>query len=156
MTWPPTGNRFYLLGKLSSLSVRQQLLELVYKTTVESVVTFHLPACYGHLNCRSKNKLSRIVSMASKIVGKSQKPLTQLYTERTRKKAKSILADSSHRLFSQFESLCSRKCYRTPLATKNIFEKSFIPGAIHILNAIKWWTMDLSHRHYLKNRTVLL
>ncbi len=102
-----------------------------------SVLTFHLHAWYSHLNCRSKNKLSRIVSMASKIVCKPQNPLTQLFTERARKKARSILADSSHPLFSQFEPLSSRWRYRTPLATKNIFKKSFIPGAIHILNSTK-------------------
>lgn len=129
--------RLYLLRKLSGFCVSQQILELVYKTIVESVLTFHLPAWYGHLNCRSKNKLSRIVSMASKIVGKPQKALTQLFTERTRKKARSILGDSSHPLFSQFEPLSSGRRYRVPLATKNVFKKSFIPSAINILNSTK-------------------
>ena len=129
--------RLYLLRRLRGFGVSQQILELVYKTLIESVLTFHFLVWLGHLNCRSRNKLSRIVSMASKVVGKPPKSLTLLFTERTRKKARSILADSSHPLFSQFEPLNSGRRYRVPLATKNIFKKSFIPSAISILNSRK-------------------
>lgn len=60
--------RLYLLRRLSGLGVSQQILELVYRSLVESVFTIHLPAWYCHLNCRNKNKLSRVVvSMANKI-----------------------------------------------------------------------------------------
>ncbi len=66
--------------------------------------------------------------MASKIVGKPQKPLSHLYTDRMRRKARRILAGSSHPLFGQFEPLESGRCYRVPLA-EGAFRKSFIPNA---------------------------
>ena len=59
--------RLYLLRKLNSFSVSQQVLELVYKTMIESVLTFHLSAWFGHLNGKFLNRLSRIVSMAKSL-----------------------------------------------------------------------------------------
>ena len=129
--------RLYLLRKLNGFHVRQQVLELVYKTMIESVLTFHLSAWYEHLNCRFSNKLTRIVSMASKIIGKPQKSLSLLYKERLRKKALSITADCSHPRSSQFVLLNSGRRYRVPLATKNIYKKSFVPRAVNVLNSIE-------------------
>ncbi len=76
----------------------------------------------GHLNCRYKNKLSRIIVMASKIVGAPQTSLNPLLIDRTRRKARSIVGDSSRPLLAS-SSLWA------PLATRNIFKKSFILGA---------------------------
>lgn len=62
------------------LSGSQQILDTgAPKYFVQRALTFHLPAWCGHLNCRSKRKLSGFLSMASKIVGKPQKPSTQLF-----------------------------------------------------------------------------
>ncbi len=58
----------FLLRQLSGLGVSKHILELVCKSIVESVLTFHLSVWYEHLNCRLKNKLSRSVSSASKII----------------------------------------------------------------------------------------
>ncbi len=98
----------------------------MYKSIVESVLTFHLSAWYEHLNCRLKNKLSRIVSMANKITGRPQNLLKQLYVERTKKEARVILADSFHPLFGQFEPLKSGRRYRVPLVLKNVFKRGLL------------------------------
>ncbi len=58
----------FLLRHFSGLGVSKHILELVYKSIVESVLTFHLSVWYEHLNYRLKNKLSRSVSSASKII----------------------------------------------------------------------------------------
>ena len=73
--------RLSLLRKLNCLGVSTKIIELVYITHIESVLTFHLSAWFGHLNCKLKKKLNRIVLMASKIVGKPQKQLTQIYID---------------------------------------------------------------------------
>ena len=72
------GQRLYLLRKLSSIGVSQQILETVHKSIVESVLTFHLTAWYSHMSCRAKTKLSRVVSRGSKIVGRPQRALSEL------------------------------------------------------------------------------
>ncbi len=108
---------FFLLRQLSGLGVSKHISELVYKSIVESVLTFHLSVWYEHLNCRLENKLSRIVSSANKIIGRPQNQLTQLYVESTKKKARVILADGSYPRFSQFELLKSgrlKMCLRGP------------------------------------------
>lgn len=128
--------RLSLLRRLNSLGVSAQIIELVYITHIESVLTFHLSAWFDHLNCKLKKKLNRIVSMASKIVGKPQKPLSQIYIDRTRKKARKITVDSTHPLSSEFELLKSGRRLRVPLA-KSTYKKSFIPNAISILNQTK-------------------
>ncbi len=69
--------RLNLLRRLSSLGVSQKILELVYITHVESVLTFHLSVWFGYLSCKCKTKLNKIVSRASKIVGRPQKPLIE-------------------------------------------------------------------------------
>jgi len=119
-----------------ALELSQHILQLVYKSMVESVLTFHLTAWYDPLNCRSMNILARIVTIASIIVGRQQRPLVQLYAERVKKEARSILTDSSHPLFRQFKAIKLDRHYRTPLANKNMFNRSFIPNAVKILNSI--------------------
>ncbi len=83
--------RLLLLRQFSGLGVSKHILELVYKSIAESVLTFHLPVWYEHLNCRLKNKLSRIASSANKIIGRPQIQLSQLYVERTKKTTRVIL-----------------------------------------------------------------
>ncbi len=106
----------------------------MYKSIAESVLNFHLSAWYEHLNCRFKNKFSRIVSMANKIIVRPQSQIIQLYVERTKAAARVILADSSHH-FSQFEPLKSGRCYRVPLVNKNVFKMCFLLNAIQIINS---------------------
>ncbi len=77
--------RLYLLRQLGGLGLSKHILELVYKSIVESVLNLHLSVWYEHLNCRLKNKLSRIVSSANKTIVRPQNQLTQLYAERTKK-----------------------------------------------------------------------
>ena len=127
--------RLSLLRKLNCLGVSTKIIELVYITHIESVLTFHLSAWFGHLNCKLKKKLNKIVLMASKI-GKPQKQLTQIYIDRMSKKARKITIDSTHPLSSEFELLKSGRPSRVPLA-KSTFKKSFILNAISILNQIK-------------------
>ncbi len=97
----------YLLRKLSYLRVSQQIKELGNKSIVECVSTFLLPARYGHLNFRAQNTFFN-----GKI---KQKALDSAFTERTQRKVRGVLADSSRPLFCQFEPLSSWRRYRAPM-----------------------------------------
>lgn len=66
--------RLYLLRKLNSYGVSKDILETAYKSLVESVLTFDVYTWFGNLGAKNRNKLSRIVNMGSKIVGKGQRP----------------------------------------------------------------------------------
>lgn len=54
--------RWFLMQKLKSFNVSQSVLEMVYKSNVESVLVFNITSGYGNLDVRNKNKLHRIVS----------------------------------------------------------------------------------------------
>ncbi len=126
--------RLHLLRKLNNFGVSQTILETVYKSQVESILSFNMIMWYGNLNIKWRNKLQKIVNMASKILGKPQKQLSSLYNELIRSKAEKIISDSSHPLYSEFELLPSGKRYRLPMARKNLYKKSFVPEAVNTIN----------------------
>lgn len=127
--------RLYLLRKLRSFGVSQEILELVYRSLIESILSFNLLAYYGNLTVKNRTKLMRIVNLASKITGTQLTPVSQLYTKSVKRKACRILEDEAHPLYSAFELLPSRRRFKVPLARKNSFKHSFIPSAVTILNS---------------------
>ena len=127
--------RLYLLRKLRSLDVSRELLQIVYKSLVESVLTFNIVVWYGNLGVKGKAKLARIVGMAGKIIGAKQDSTSDLYLTAVELKTAWILDDAKHPLFSQFLKLRSGRRYKVPIARKNVYKKSFIPSAISVLNS---------------------
>ena len=125
----------YLLWKLRSFDVRCELLQIVYKSLVESVLTFNIVVRYGNLGVKGKAKLACIVGLAGKIIGAKQDSLSDLYLTAVEWKTAQILDDAKHPLFSQFQKLRSGRRYKVPIARKNVYKKSFIPIAISVLNS---------------------
>ena len=62
----------YLLQKLRSFDVSHELLQIVYKSLVERVLTFNNVVWYGNLGVKGKAKLACSVGMAGKITGAKQ------------------------------------------------------------------------------------
>ena len=127
--------RLYLLRKIKSFNVSQNVLQMVYRSLIESVLTFNIVLWYGNLTVKHRSKLSRIVNMAEKVIGRRQNSLLNLYHMAVKRKAHSIVNDSEHPLHSHFQKLPSGRHYRVPFARKNIFKKSFLPTAVTILNS---------------------
>lgn len=127
--------RLFLLRKLKYFNVNQSVMELVYRSLIESILTFNIVTWYGTINVKNKAKLHRIVATASKIVGQPQRQLTSLYQAAMKRTAIKIVRDPIHPLNPCFEILPSGKRYKVPLARKNLFKKSFLPSAITILNS---------------------
>ena len=127
--------RSYLLRKLKSFHVSQNILQLVYRSLFESILTFNIILWYGNLTVKYRCKLSSIVSMAVKVIGCRQNSLANLHRMAVERKARSIVNDQRHPLFSNFQKLPSGRRYRVPIARKNLFKKSFVPTAVAILNS---------------------
>ena len=50
----------------------------MYKSLVESILTFNVVVWYGNIGVKGKAKLARIVGMAGKIIGDKQGSLSDL------------------------------------------------------------------------------
>lgn len=75
---------------------------MVCKNFVESILIFNMTLWYGSLSIVNRVKLSKIVNEASKIIGKTQKQLNDLYRRKVKQKALKIVEDVSHPLHGEF------------------------------------------------------
>ena len=109
-----------LLNTVGDLVVTTVDDGVVYKSLVESVLTFNIVVWYGKLVVKGKAKMACIVGMAGKIVGAKQDSLSDLYLTAVERKTAQILDDAKHPLFSQFQKLQSGRQYKVPIARKNV------------------------------------
>ena len=61
--------RLYILRQLRSFRVDKKLLKVMYETLVESLLSYGNICYHGQLSLRDKNNLTKIVKIASKIIG---------------------------------------------------------------------------------------
>ena len=94
--------RLYLLRKLKSFDVSQNVLQLVYRSIIESVLTFNIILWYGNLTVKNKSKLCRIVNTAEKIIGCRQTTLACHYHTAVNRKAQKVVNDYMHPLHNSF------------------------------------------------------
>ena len=130
-----TQQRLYLLRKLKSFGIKTSILESVYRSLIESVLTFNIVTWHGNLSVKNRAKLARIVNLASKVIGSKQRQLPELYYQAVKRKAVKIVSDNTHPLHESYEPLPSGRRFRVPLAKKNQYRLSFIPTSIRILNS---------------------
>ena len=130
----PCQQRPFLLRKLKSFDVSQHILQLVYRSLIESVLSFNEITWYGDVSRKNKVKLARVVNTASKLIGNDHKQLSSICKDALKRKSTQILYDPAH-LNQAFQKLSSRRRLKVPLAKKNLFKKSLVPSVILILNA---------------------
>jgi hypothetical protein len=82
--------RLYLLRKLRSFDVSSEILETVYRSLIESILTFNIVAWFGNLSVKDRTRLTRVVKLAGKIVGFQQRQLSDLHQLFVKMKAKKI------------------------------------------------------------------
>lgn len=128
--------RMHIMYQLRSLMVSSKTLELCYHAFVESVLTFSFICWYRTLSVKSRNSLSSIVNVCSKIVGKKQATLEQLFQKRALRKAVSIYSDNTHPLSRLFELLPSNRRFRCLNTRTQRYKNTFIPSVIPMLNAM--------------------
>ena len=127
--------RLYLIRKLKSFYVDADVLELVYRSLIQSILCFNIVTWFGNLDQKDKNKLNRVVNISSKIIGKKKEPVAKIYNDFVVRKSKKIVSDPTHPLFHNFNHLPSGRRFRAPAWKRQIYKRSFIPTAIQILNS---------------------
>ena len=96
-------SRIYCLQKLRNIGVASDILEMYYRACIQSVLTLSFICWYGSLGVRGKKLLNDVVNVCSKVVGKKQAGMQDLYEIRLKRKAKQIAGDQSHVLAKSFE-----------------------------------------------------
>ena len=82
--------RMYLIWKLKTFDVDKKMLEMIYRSLVESILTFNIVTFYGHLTVKQKNRLNKIVNIATKLINLKQKSLNDLYQQAISKQAEAL------------------------------------------------------------------
>ena len=75
-----------------------------------------------------------VVNVFSKVIGKKQACMQDLYERRLKRKARQNAGDQSHVLAKFFELLPSGRRYRTDKGKARLL-KTFIPRSLHLLNS---------------------
>ena len=136
MVYNRAQQRLHLLRKLNSFGVSKSVMQLVYRSIIESVLSYNISTWYGNLQVtKGRTKLAGVVNEASKLIGREQRQLSTLFDSSVRRNAFKIFNDPSHPLNRKFELLPSGRRLKTIMARKNIYKKSFTPSAVSVLNA---------------------
>ena len=83
-----------------------------YRAVIESVLTSLFAVRYSGATAENRNRLARIVRVASRIVGCELSTLDNLYRARVVKKAESIMSDPGHPAHELFDMLPSGRRLR--------------------------------------------
>lgn len=126
--------RLYFMRKLRQFRVDRDMMRLFYHSFVESILCFCSVAWYFSLSVVNKNKLHKIINMASKIACQPLNSMAMTVERRVANKAYTICDDVSHPLHQTYELLPSGRRFRLPLFQTNRARKSFIPSSIALLN----------------------
>ncbi|XP_060763137.1 centrosomal protein POC5 isoform X5 [Neoarius graeffei] len=87
--------RMYLLRKLNSFSVSQNILLTFYYTFIESVLAFSICCWYYSITVQDRNRLHNIVKVCSKIIALPARHLNTVYDQQASGLARRILKDST-------------------------------------------------------------
>ena len=126
--------RLYVLRRLRSFSLDPKLLLLLYRSIIESLLTYCNTCFFPMLSVQNRNKLLKVSQAAAKIINHPVPLLSDLTDRAVLRKAHAIVTDRTHPLNSCFQLLPSGRRYRCFKCKSVRFKKSFIPYAVSLLN----------------------
>ena len=132
--------RLFFLRQLKKFGLRRELLVQLYRSAIESILTFPICVWFGGISQRQRSKLGRVVKTVSIIVGSELTSLTAIYKDRSKERAGKIISDQTHPAHHLLELLPSAKRYRCIRTKTNRFRISFYPSAVAALSGMKYRT----------------
>ena len=136
MVYKKCNQRLHFARVLRNLHVDATILNLFYKSTLESILCFSISTWYGKLVGQDKRKLGKIVRKARKL-GITTTPLEELYQKYVMKQVGKIMQDNGHPLNSYYVFLRSGRRLDQGRQRTNRYKKSFVPKSITLYNRIK-------------------
>ena len=125
--------RMYFLRKMKSFHVDKTILNLFYVSIVESVILFNSIVWFAGCRKGDLTKLDKIAKQAERVTG-ARRDLCEECIKRITQKAKDILANGDHPLFSFYEFLRSGRRLRSLRCRTHRFKNTFLPYSIRAYN----------------------
>ncbi|KAL8591097.1 hypothetical protein ACOMHN_058750 [Nucella lapillus] len=128
--------RLFFMRRLNPFGVGPRLLELFYRATVESVLTFNSLCFFSSLKEHDKGKLAKITMTARKLIGRPVPDLETLFEAKAISRLKAIQQDPSHPLCDTVLAQVSARSGRLVSfrARTDRFRDSFLPTAVRLTN----------------------
>ena len=126
--------RLFFLRRLKKFGLCRKILELFYRSTIESILTFSIAVWYGTSTQQQRKKLDRVVRTASRIVGTELTPIDDIFRKRAVSRARLVIKDGSHPANHLFTLLPSKKRYRSMRTRTVRYHDSLFPTTIRLLN----------------------
>ena len=123
--------RMFFLRKLKQISVDNIILELFYKSIIQSVLSYCLVCWFGNLCKKDKHYINRIVKCANRM-GVVCSSLDMIFDDSVIKKLSSIQGNISHPLHDLFSS--SSKRLKSIYCRTERYKNSFVPTAVRKFN----------------------
>ena len=121
--------RLYLMKKLKSFNVCPKLLEVFYRSAVESVVTFNSLCHFGSLKEQDKANCPRSPRLLPlRLIGRPVPHLQALFEAKAIKRLEAIHGDPTH-------PLCTELKAHTSARSGRLIHSSFLPAAVRLCDA---------------------
>ncbi len=134
LVYSKCNQRVHHLRILNNIRVDKTIISLLYKSIVESIITFSITTWFSTLRCKDKNKLNKIVKQAKRL-GANVMPLEEIYKVNVIKQAKKIMMDETHPLHHNYVYLRSGRRLQAPVQRTSRYKNSFVPRSIKMLNS---------------------
>ena len=123
------------MRKLNSIGADSAILDMFYKSIVQSVLSFSLICVFGSLRSRDKAAFLVVVKQARRITGTQLETPEAIYNAQVCSKVDMILSDPSHPLHNKFTmSRRGDRLLQRRIRTQR-FNNSFVPSAV------RWYNM---------------
>ena len=133
MVYKKCQQRLHFMRVLKNLQIDNTIINLFYKSIIESVLCFSITIWYGKLTVKVEGKLKKIVRTASKMKTKVTS-LDDLYDRNVIQTVKKIIADEQHPLNDNYVFLRSGRRLALPAQRTDRFKKSFVPKSVKLYN----------------------
>ncbi|KAK9529744.1 hypothetical protein VZT92_013819 [Zoarces viviparus] len=105
--------RMYFLRQLNKFNLPKTMMVNFYRAIIESILCSSITVWYAASTAKDKGRLQRIIRSAEKVIGCNLPSLQDLFTLRTLKRARRIVADPAHPGQKLLETLPSGRRLRS-------------------------------------------
>ena len=124
----------FFLRKLKNVNINVTILNLFYKSVVQSVINFCIICWFGGLTKKDKMLIDRIVRRARKIGCTDVCDAEELFSNNVIKKIQAILEVEDHPLYRYYHLLPSGNRLTSLYCRTNRFKNTFVPTSIRKYN----------------------